>query len=131
VTRRKFLKFIGASGAIVAMGSLDTLREARAFGLWFTPVRIPSPRPIYTVSASWLGSGLSGTGEKLLASPTAELPSASTGTTTTTDGGVADRVLVLRRVEAKSLIKGRAEYLFPTISSINTALTATTVKYSY
>ena len=46
LTRREFLKFIGA------MGSLATLREAHAFGLWFTPVRIPSPLPIYTISAS-------------------------------------------------------------------------------
>jgi membrane associated rhomboid family serine protease len=52
LTRRNFLKFIGASGAIAAMGSLATLREAHAFGLWFTPVRIPSPLPIYTISAS-------------------------------------------------------------------------------
>jgi secreted PhoX family phosphatase len=74
LTRRNFLKFIGASGAIAALGSLATLREAHAFGLWFTPVRIPSPLPIYTISASWLGTGLNGTGEKLPASPTAELP---------------------------------------------------------
>ena len=75
LTRREFLKFIGAAGAIASMGSLATLREAQAFGLWFTPVRIPSPLPIYTISASWLATGLNGIGEKLPASPTAELPS--------------------------------------------------------
>jgi secreted PhoX family phosphatase len=74
LTRREFLKFIGAAGAIASIGSLATLREAHAFGVWFTPVRIPSPLPIYTISASWLGTGLNGVGEKLPASPTAELP---------------------------------------------------------
>ena len=54
------------------MGSLATLREAHAFGLWFTPVRIPSPLPIYTISASWLATGLNGVGEKL---PRARRPS--------------------------------------------------------
>jgi uncharacterized protein len=74
LTRRAFLKFIGASGAIASMGSFAMLREAHAFGLWFTPVRIPSPLPIYTSSASWLATGLNGVGEKLPADPTAELP---------------------------------------------------------
>ncbi len=64
LTRREFLKFIGASGAIASMGSLATLREAQASGLWFTPVRIPSPLPIYTTSASWLASGVNGAGEQ-------------------------------------------------------------------
>ena len=48
LTRREFLKFLGATGAIAAMGPLAALREAHASGLWFTPVRIPSPLPIYT-----------------------------------------------------------------------------------
>ena len=46
LTRRAFLQFIGAAGAVASLGSLATLREAHAFGLWFTPVRIPSPLPI-------------------------------------------------------------------------------------
>jgi uncharacterized protein len=56
------------------MGPLATLCEAHTFGLWFTPVRAPSPLRIYTISASWLGTGLNGVGEKLPASPTAERP---------------------------------------------------------
>ena len=74
LTRREFLKFVGASGAIASMGSLAMLREAHASGFWFTPVRIPSPLPIYTTSMSWLGTDLNGVGEKLPASPMAELP---------------------------------------------------------
>jgi hypothetical protein len=73
LTRREFLKFIGASGAIASMGSLATLRAAHASGLWFTPVRIPSPLPIHTTSESWLGTGLNGAGNTVAPSPTAEL----------------------------------------------------------
>jgi len=74
LTRRDFLKFIGASGATAYIGSLATLREAHALDLWFTPVRIPSPLPIYTSNTSWLATGLNGVGEKLPADPTAQLP---------------------------------------------------------
>ena len=74
LSRREFLKFIGASGAVATMGSLATLREAHASGLWFTPVRIASPLPIYTTTASWLATGVDGAGQKLPASPTAQLP---------------------------------------------------------
>src|SRR5262245_8528911 len=73
LTRREFLKFVGASGAIAAMGSFATLREAHASGLWFTPVRIPSPLPIYATTASWLATNVNGMGQELPASPTAEL----------------------------------------------------------
>jgi secreted PhoX family phosphatase len=75
LTRREFLKFIGATGAVASVGTLATLREARAAGLWFTPVRIPSPLPIYAAAPSWLASGLNGAGAELPPDPTPELAS--------------------------------------------------------
>jgi secreted PhoX family phosphatase len=69
LTRREFLKFVGASGAVASIGTLATLREAHASGLWFTPVRIPSPLPIYATSPNWLATGLNGAGTTLPAGP--------------------------------------------------------------
>jgi secreted PhoX family phosphatase len=73
LTRREFLKFIGASGAVASIGTFATLRDARAAGLWFTPVRIPSPLPIYTTLPSWLATGVNGAGDELPAAPVPEL----------------------------------------------------------
>jgi secreted PhoX family phosphatase len=74
LTRREFLKFIGATGA-TTLTPLAMIGEAHASGHWFTPVRIPSPLPIYTVNAGWLPTGLNGAGKKLPASTRPELPS--------------------------------------------------------
>jgi Bacterial protein of unknown function (DUF839) len=55
LTRRAFLKFIGTAGAIASMGSLAMPREAHGSGLWFTPVRVPSPSAL-PVNHSGVGS---------------------------------------------------------------------------
>ena len=59
LARREFLKFIGAAATAA---SLPPIVEAQAASLWFTPVRIPSPLPIYKTSESWLATGLNGDG---------------------------------------------------------------------
>jgi hypothetical protein len=51
LARREFLKFIGVT---TATASFPTIGEARIPELFFTPVRIPSPLPVYTVAESWL-----------------------------------------------------------------------------
>ncbi len=76
LTRREFLKFIGASGATTTMasvGSLVTFSEAHASGFWFTPVRTPNPLTIYTAHPSWLATGLNGVGKRVPPSKTAAL----------------------------------------------------------
>ena len=62
LARREFLKFIGAAATAA---SLPPIVEAQAESLWFTPVRIPSPLPIYKTSESWLATGLNGDGATL------------------------------------------------------------------
>jgi secreted PhoX family phosphatase len=72
LSRREFLKFIGGSGALSAIGTLTPLALARAqrgASLPFTPVRLPHPLDIYTTHQSWLASGV-GAGAKL--DPTAD-----------------------------------------------------------
>jgi secreted PhoX family phosphatase len=72
ITRREFLKFIGASG-VTTLTPLAMMDEAQAWGTWFTPVRIPSPLPVYTAHPSWYATGLNGVGKKLPATKWAEL----------------------------------------------------------
>lgn len=70
LARREFLTFIGAAATAA---SFPKLGEAHTAKLWFTPVRIPSPMPIYKTSASWLATGLNGDGKTLPPSKAPEL----------------------------------------------------------
>lgn len=70
LARREFLKFIGATATTA---SFPAFGETHIPELWFTPVRIPSPLPVYTVTESWMATGLNGVGKKLPAAPTAKL----------------------------------------------------------
>ncbi len=72
LTRREFLKFIGATG-VTTLTPLAMMGEAHAWGTWFTPVRTPHPLPVYTAHPSWYATGLNGVGKKLPATRWAEL----------------------------------------------------------
>ena len=61
LTRRKFLMYVGGSAAAVACSALLPFDLARANGgfiLPLTPVRLPHPLPLYTVSKSFLPTDL-------------------------------------------------------------------------
>jgi secreted PhoX family phosphatase len=70
IARREFLKFIGATATAV---SFPSLAEAYASKLWFTPVRLPAPMPIYKLHPNWLATGLDGQGYELPATKSPEL----------------------------------------------------------
>ena len=56
LTRREFLKFIGATSA-TTLTPLAMISEAQASGFLFTPVRTPHPLPVYTAHPSWYATG--------------------------------------------------------------------------
>lgn len=74
-SRREFLAFVGGTAATATAASLFPMRSALAapLPLTFTPVRLPMPLDLYTTNASFLATGLNGTGVPLPASASAEL----------------------------------------------------------
>ena len=55
LSRKDFLKLMGAGSLALTFGPLLATRSAHATGLPFTPVRVPQPLPVYQPKSGGLG----------------------------------------------------------------------------